>query len=148
MLHVRDMLPAIPEVIEEVVLDIEEVEEPLYERDAATGLLLRTGESVVTRRVRKRKTGELVQTTSMVAIDRVCRDCGAELAPADGPFYYLLCGRLNFPPREATFTPTSRRLPHRTAEGIEWRTVPSEAIYPDCVLECGGWRADAEVTVQ
>ena len=148
MLHVRDMIPAVPEVVDEKIWETVEASEPLYRRDEATGLLLETGRSATTRRAVLRATGRRVTTGSVIQADRACADCGAALVPmGDRDFYYLACGRLNIRDPESRQPEGARWLPHRRKDAedravITWEPVPSEEPYRDCVLECGGWTPD------
>ena len=141
MLHVRDMLPAVPEEVDELVLETEETSEPVYEREPGTGLLIATGMTATYRRSRYVKTGKRVLTGSRKQVDLTCADCGASLVPApdDRPFYYLVCGRLHLRDPEQRRPEDGRWLPKFDAKGaLVWAVVPSEEPYPDCVLECGG----------
>ena len=141
MLHVRDMLPAVPEIVDERVFEVEEIEEPVYRE--VDGLLIETGRTAVRRRSRSVLTGRKVDTGSRKQADLICGDCGASLVPApdDRPFYYLVCGRLNVRDPEQRRPEGGRWLPRHDAKGvIVWAVVPSEEPYPDCVLECGGWK--------
>ena len=141
MLHVRDMLPAVPEIVDERVFEVEEIEEPVYRE--VDGLLIETGRTAVRRRSRSVLTGRKVDTGSRKQADMACSDCGASLVPApdDRPFYYLVCGRLNLRDPEQRRPEDGRWLPKFDAKGaLVWAVVPSEEPYPDCVLECGGWK--------
>src|SRR3990167_2371007 len=145
MLHVRDMVPAVPEEVDELVLETEETSEPVYEREPGTGLLIATGMTATYRRSRYVKTGKRVLTGSRKQIDLTCADCGASLVPApdDRPFYYLVCGRLNLRDPEQRRPEGARWLLRRQPEApdpqdrVVWELVESEEPYPDCVLECG-----------
>src|SRR4051812_18042716 len=159
MLHARDMLPPVRELIEEHVSEVTEVPvEDVYERDAATGVLIRVGTTPGGFQVVTRPTGELVesfQTTedgvtwtvhegSMKQVDLHCGDCGSLLKPGnDCDFYYLLCSRLN-ERRHDQFKVVELRDVEQD-DGTLRRGVPvvvtydieSQEPYPDCVLECG-----------
>ena len=145
MLHVRDMLPAVPEIVDERVFEVEETEEPVYRE--VDGLLIETGRTAVRKRGRFVKTGKRVDTGSMKQADLACADCGADLVPApdDRPFYYLVCGRLNRRDPEGRRPEGARWLLRRQPEApdpqdrVVWELVESEEPYPDCVLECGRW---------
>ena len=145
MIHVREATPDIPEEIAERVFEVEETQEPLYERDA-TGVLLRTSDTVTIKRGRYRVTGRRVRTGSTIQGDLRCRDCGADLVAAgDRPFRYLICGRLNLRIPDDKGRPEGGRwLP----AGVDpkgrlmWRIVEAEEPTAGSVLECGRWNLE------
>lgn len=145
-LHVRDALPAKPEIKSDRVPVYETVEREIYrEQD---GLLIETGRSVSVQRRVGWEEGPEYDTGSMIAQDLTCLDCGADLVPHDErEISFLICGRLNYPNALMRAGDQSRFLPYRViadngAETIEWKPVESEKPYPGCVLECGNWKGE------
>lgn len=169
-LHARDMVPPVRELIEELHSEIIEIPtEDVYERDAATGVLIRVGTTPGGFQVVTSPTGKLVesfQTTedgvtwvthegSMKQADLLCGDCGSLLKPAnDRDFYYLLCTRLN-ERRHEQFQVTEER-DVEIEEGRRGRrtflltwNLESDKPYKNCVIECGNEpNGDPDSTVE
>lgn len=157
-LHARDMVPPVRELIEEQVSEVVEVPtEDVYERDAATGVLIRVGTTPGGFQVVTRLTGEMVesfQTTedgvnwtthegSLKQADLRCGDCGSLLKPAnDRDFYYLLCSRLNERRHEVFQVVETREVEIEDGRRglrpflLTWN-LESDKPYENCVIECG-----------
>jgi hypothetical protein len=154
MLHARDMLPPVRELIEEHELQVVTAEiEDVYERDEKSGVLIRVGKTNPTHGIAQMvPTGRMVESYetpgegdavvvhegSMKQADLLCGDCGSLLKPAnDRDFYYLLCSRLDERAHDVTTWIA------RNDEGepvIRKRTLKGEEPYENCVLECGNVR--------
>lgn len=131
-MRVRKMEPPVPEVIDEIVFDVVEVQH--------------RGET--RRRNVPRLTGKRIDTGSRLAVDTRCGDCGTSLVPlSDLGFSYLACGRLNLPVSLTRSQPTGRWLPKVTHDGhgsaiVEWEHHETPEVTTGSVLECEGWRPE------
>lgn len=142
-LHVRDLIPPVPEVRQDRIPIYEEVERPLYRE--VDGLLIETGRSVKVQRRVGTEVGPEYETDSLIFVDK-CNDCGAELVPHDErEISFYVCGTINFPNALTRPGDESRFLPYTVteqngAESLVWKPVDQDAKpYPGCVLECGNW---------
>ncbi|TAL42996.1 MAG: hypothetical protein EPN91_07280 [Salinibacterium sp.] len=134
-LHLRKMIPPEPEMVAEEEIAYTQLHEQKGKEiaalsewvhwDPATGKMLKTGKPP--------KAAELRPTGGMLAVDVLCKDCGAHLqaghkwpTPKSEGVYYLICSRL---------------------VNLGFKGMMPEPK-PDTVIECGNWEPEVETAAE